>query len=286
MKTRWLAGLLVGLLVFSSAGFVYADASAPGAVAAPRPRGPMIKGEVTAISGDTLTVQTERRDAITVQITGRTIFRAKDDPNFTLADLKVGDVIAVKGRFANDNALVAHVVLLVPADMAGEVRGRVTAIDGGTITVEDKDGKPTNVLTSDETKFRIEGKPEATIADVQVGMLLGAVGQFDANGALMAKHVLAREMPERKLKGGPIGGGEVSSVNGDEFVIKYLDGSSLTVTADASTLVITRGDALRAPALGTLGDVKVGGRILAMGIPSSDGSSLAARVILVGHMRP
>ncbi|MGH9203652.1 MAG: hypothetical protein ACRD2A_20695, partial [Vicinamibacterales bacterium] len=71
-----------------------------------------------------------------------------------------------------------------------------------------------------------------------------------------------------------------AEVNGDGFVINYPDGSTLTVATDASTLVITRGE--EGPALGSLSDVSEGARILAIGVPSEDGSSLAARVLMVG----
>ena len=287
-RTTLLAGWLAGLLMLGNVGFTYADAPKPPAAQADR-RGPIVKGEITAIDGDALTVQTEHRGALTVQITGRTRFRAKDDPNFTLADLKVGDVIAVQGRFTGENTLAAQLVLLVPPDMIDDAHGRVTAIDDDTITVEDKDGSAVDVLTSADTKFHVKGVEDATIDDVTVGMVLGAVGRFDAGGALRAKQVIAGPMPEprkREGKGGPVQGGEVSSVSDGQIVIKYLDGSSLTVTTDKDTLFIQRGDAARGPAVGSLSDVKAGKRIVAMGTPSNDGSALAARVILIGREKP
>ncbi len=281
MKRKVLAGLLVGLMAFGVVGFAHADS--PAAMTEARVKnspGATIKGEITAIDGDALTVQTEQRGATTVQITGRTRFRAKGDPNFTLADLKVGDVIAAQGRFTGDKTLEARRVILVPADLADTARGKVTAIDGGTITIEDKDGSAIEVVTSEDTKFRVKGVEDATLADVKVDMLLGAAGRFDASGSLIAGQVLAGPMPERKGQGGPIQGGEVSEVNGGEIVIDYIDGSSLTVTTDATTLVIQRGN--DGPATGSLSDVTAGSRIVVMGTPSSDGSRIAARVILVG----
>jgi hypothetical protein len=269
--------------MLGSVGFAYAEAPKPLNEQLDR-RGALVKGEVTAIAGDTLTVQTEQRGTLTVQITGRTRFRAPDDANFTLADIKVGDTLAVRGRFVDDKTLVAQVVQFLPAEVADDVRGRVTAVNGSTITVEDKDGNATDIVTSADTRFRVQGQPDASIDDVKVGMLLGAAGQFDANGDLVARHVIVRDMPERKFKGGPIAGGEVAEVNGGEFVLKYLDGSSLTVTTDASTLVITRGE--NGPALGSLSDVTEGARIVAMGIPSGDSGSIAARVILIGQANP
>lgn len=90
-RASLIVGLLVGLLALGSAGFTYADASAQGTVETPKPvrdrayqrQGATIKGEVVAIEGDALTVQTEQRGAVTVEITGGTRFRAQGRRDFT-----------------------------------------------------------------------------------------------------------------------------------------------------------------------------------------------------------
>ncbi len=285
-SSRLLVGLLVGLLVFSSAGFAYAEQGRPPAGRGER-RGAMLKGEVTAVDGAALSVQTEHRGEVTVQTNANTRFRTPDGEELSLADIQVGDTIGAKGRFTAENTLAARAVVLIPPELADTVRGKVTAIEGNTIAIEDKDGNATDVVTSAETQFRVRGQPDASIDDIEVGMLLSAAGQFDASRALIAKHIVAgeaREPRQRRLpKGGPVAGGQVSKANGDEFVLSYPDDSTLTVTTDASTLVVKRGE--NGPALGSLSDVSQGARILALGVPSEDGSSLAARVILVGFGR-
>ena len=285
-------GLLAGLLVFSGVGFAYAEQRSPrpqGVGGKPplgrgERRGTLIEGEVTAIEGATLTVATQHRGEISVQTDADTKFRARDNADFSLADIQVGDTIAAKGRFIDESTLAARVVMRVPAELADKAHGKVTAIEGDTITVEDKDGNVTHIVTSADTRFHLKGNPDASIEDIVVGMSLGAAGQFDANGALIAKRVMAGEPrePHRResLKGGPLAGGKVAEVNGGAFVINYPDGSTLTVATDASTLVITRGE--EGPALGSLSDVSEGTRIFAIGVLSEDGSSLAARVIMVG----
>ncbi|HEY4691521.1 MAG TPA: DUF5666 domain-containing protein [Anaerolineae bacterium] len=275
-----LVGLLVGLLVFSSAGFAYADPARPLAPGARR--GATIEGEVTAINGDALTVQTEHRGTLTVQTDEHTRFRAKGDPGFSFADIKIGDTIAANGRFTGESTLLARVVVLVPADVADAVTGKVTAVNGDEITIEENGDAVVTIITTADTTFRVNGKPGASIEDVQAGTLIAAAGQFDADGALIARHVVARQ--PRTYDGGPVAGGKVAEVNGGEIVVSYPDGSSLTITTDASTLVIKRGEG--GPVLGSLGDVAVGARIVAMGVPSSDGNSLAAKVILIGAAQP
>jgi hypothetical protein len=280
-----LTGLLAGWLVFSSVGFAYAQGFTLSAAEGLKPPargsrfGAEIKGEVTAINGHALTVETVHRGAIAVHTDANTRFRAKNNPGFSLADIRVGDTIAARGRLTDDGTLSARVVLLIPAEAADNAHGKVTAISGDAITVEDKDGNATDIVTSADTRFRIKDRPDATIDDVEVGMLVGALGQFDAGGALRAKLVTAAE--PRGPKGGPIEAGRVSEANGDAFVLSFPDGSALAVTTDAATVVIMRGE--EGAALGLLGDVTEGAVVVVMGLPSSDGRSIAARVILLGR---
>jgi hypothetical protein len=278
-------GLLVAVLSINSFGFAYAEGSQPSGLASAR--GALVKGMVTGIDGGALTLQTEQRGTLTVKTGANTKFgRAQDTggltlEKITLADIKTGDVVTVRGRFVDDKTLEARAVLLVPADRVDDVRGKVTAIDGSTISVETRDGKTIHILTSAETRVRVKGKPDASVKDVEAGMLIGATGKFDADGALVARRIIAGKLPGRNLfKGGPIAGGKVSSAQGSQFVITYPNGSTVTITTDASTLVIA--GSANGPALGSLSDVKEGSRILALGVLSQDGSSLAARVILVG----
>lgn len=276
-KRVWV-GLLVGMLAYSSVGVAFAQGTQPPARIDRRLA--VVEGEVSAIDGQTLTVETLHRGTLAVQTDENTRFRARDDADFSLADIEVGDTIAARGHFTGSDTLQARLVLLVPDEVADHARGKVVAVDGDTIRIEDKDGNSIDVITTADTRFRVKGKPDASIDDVKVGMLLGAAGAFDAGGALVAQHVIAAEA--RGPRGGPIEGGVVAAVDGNQFVIDYPDGSSLTVVADAATLVIKRGDAGDGAAHGSLSDVVEGSRIIALGIPSGDKSSLTARVILLG----
>jgi hypothetical protein len=275
---NWLVGLLVAMLALSSTGFAYAQAPQPPLGRGDR-RGALIEGEVTAIDGDALTVETRHRGTLTVQTDESTRFRAKGDPDFSLADIRAGDTIAAQGRFVEAGTLLARVVALVPPELSDQARGRVTAVEGDTITIDDADGNPIEIATSDETRFRVKGQPDVSIDDVEVGMNLGAIGQFDAGGVLAAKHVVAAQ--PRGPKGGPIEAGKVASVDGAELTLEFPDGSTLAVTTDASTIVIVRGD--EGPALGSIGDVSEGAPVVVMGVPSGNGNSIAARVILLGR---
>ena len=269
-----LVGLLVGLLAFGGIGLAHAEGPKP--FGRDGRRGATVVGKVTAIDGATLTIDTPHRGSITVQTGAQTRFRAKDNPQFSLADIEVGDALAARGRFTREGAFAARIVILVPNELSDSARGKVTTVSGSTITIEDREENAVDVATSADTTFRVKGKPEASIDDIQAGMLLGAIGQFDAGGALVAKRVVAAR--PRGPKGGPAEVGRVAVVNGDEFTLSFPDGSTLTVTTDASTLVITRSE--DGVSLGSPGDVKEGARVAVMGVPSEDGRSIAARVII------
>jgi hypothetical protein len=278
--SRLVVVLLAGLLAFSSVGFARAEGMGPGE-RGPR-RGALIQGEVTTIDGAMLTVATAHRGEVSVLTDGNTRFRAKDNPDFGLDDIQVGDTLAVRGRFTRQGALMARLVALVPDALSDHARGTVTAVDGDTIAIEDKEGSAIAIVTSADTRFRVNGDADASLADIEVGMLLGAVGQFDAAGDLVARHVIAGE-PRRPLKGGPVAAGTVNEASGGEFALTYPDGSTLTVTTDATTIAITRG--ADGPALGSVDDVREGARVVVFGVPSEDGGSLAARAILLGRAR-
>src|SRR3972149_592998 len=100
-----LVGLLVGLLVFSSAGFAYADPARPLAPGARR--GATIEGEVTAINGDALTVQTEHRGTLTVQTDEHTRFRAEGYARFAYTDIGKGHTVAASVRVSGESTLLA-----------------------------------------------------------------------------------------------------------------------------------------------------------------------------------
>ncbi|HKZ86249.1 MAG TPA: DUF5666 domain-containing protein [Anaerolineae bacterium] len=272
--TTLLIGLLVGLLAFGGIGLAHAEGPKP--FGRDGRRGAIVAGEVTAIDGAALKLDTRYRGSIVVQTGAQTKYRAKDNPQFSLADIEVGDTIAARGRFTGEGAFAARIVILVPDELSDSVRGKVIAVDGSVITVEDRDGNAVDIATSADTRFRVKGKPEASIDDVQAGMLLGAVGQFDASGALVAKRIVAAK--PRGPRGGPVEAGRVAEVSGDALILSYPDGSMLTVTTDASTLVVKRGE--DGSTLGSLSDVSEGAGIVVMGIPSEDGRSIAARVII------
>ena len=72
------------------------------------------------------------------------------------------------------------------------VGGEVTAIDGSTITVEGRDGTTSTITVNGDTTYQVNGD-DATLADVEVGMVLIAEGTENADGSLTATEVKAAD---------------------------------------------------------------------------------------------
>jgi hypothetical protein len=83
--------------------------------------------------------------------------------------VRAGDVVAGRAVKQDDRTLLAKLIAVVPPEPR-RVRGlgKVTAIEGSTITVENRRGT-FPILVDDETVFRIRDVENPTIGDVQVG---------------------------------------------------------------------------------------------------------------------
>ena len=149
------------------------------------------------------------------------------------------------------------------------LRGQVTAIEGTTLTVKTPDGEQ-KVTTSDETRFRIHGVENSTIADVKVGDYILAKGEPDSAGTFVAKAVLV--MPGQRV-GQFVAQGTVSTIEGTSLVLDTLQGEKQVTTDEA----ILWAPDVENP---SLADVQVGDQVIALGRPDEDGN-LAARLVAI-----
>jgi Domain of unknown function (DUF5666) len=119
-RWRWASsrGVIGGSVVAMAIGLGSASAGAatpsPGTATAPGsheqpPAGmgrPTAGGKITALSGNTITIQSRDNTSETVTYTGSTTFRARSGPS-TAAALKVGDFIRVQGTKESDGTVTA-----------------------------------------------------------------------------------------------------------------------------------------------------------------------------------
>jgi hypothetical protein len=269
MKHKLLMSLVVVALLMGTVG------TAAAAPAADWGRDGVI-GDVKVISGAVLTLTTPERGDVQVQTTDRTRYRAKDNPDFSLADLKVGDRVAVQGRW-QDGKLQANVVGLIPAELRDKALGQVQSISGSTIALTRPDGSALNVATTDGTKYHTKGLENPSLADIKVGDVVIATGVLE-DDTLTASHV-GFQTPRAKT--GPLAAGKIATITGGTLTLEQPFGQSLTVTTDANTFVVQRGeDGLTVI---SVADVQVGDGVAVLGVRSSDGKSIAAKAIMVGN---
>jgi hypothetical protein len=247
------------------------------AAAAPAdaPRTDTVIGEVKSINGTAFTVTTKERGDVPIQTSDRTRFRAKDNANFSLADLKVGDRVTVQGRW-QDAKLQANVVILIPANLRDKALGQVQSITGSTLVIIKAEGGTLNVVTTAETKFHAKGIQNPTLTDIKVGDIIAVVGQL--NGATLTASQVGFHTPRAKI--GPVVRGKISALNGSTLTLQQPFGQTLAVTTDANTFVVKRGD--DGMQIVKVSDLTVGEGIAVLGIRSSDGKSISAKAIIAG----
>jgi len=136
-------------------------------------------GTLTQISGNTLTV-----GGRTVNV-GPTTVIVMGDTTLTLADLKVGDRLLVRGAVQADMSVNATRIRVLPREDEPEemhVAGKVTAVGANSFTIGD-----TVIATDADTEF--EGSGLQSLADLKVGDFALAEVIRQADGSLLAKEV-------------------------------------------------------------------------------------------------
>jgi Domain of unknown function (DUF5666) len=150
---------------------------------------PSVAGTVTAISGSTLTLKSERGTATaTVHIAaGATLQRAGQTAS--LSDIHVGDTITAVGTLNSDKSLNAERVEIVLPHAGGQI----TKISGADITVKDPFGGTLVIHTNASTKFVTLTKgangpvqSTTTLGSLKVGDFITAEGTKNSDGSLTA----------------------------------------------------------------------------------------------------
>jgi len=137
-------------------------------------------GTLTQITGNTLTVggQTVNVGSATVIVRGDTIL--------TLADLKLGDRVLVRGAVQADKSINATRIRVLPREDEPEeemhVAGKVAAVGTDNFTIGD------TVITVD-AKTEFEGNGLHGLADLKVGDFVFAEVMKQADGSLLAEEV-------------------------------------------------------------------------------------------------
>ncbi len=193
---RWalIGGVIaVGLIILGGAAWLAAVASAHGttttSATTTAPTATPVTGNtqypiytVGSVSATTINATDAKGAAVVISITSKTAF-VRAGQSASLSDITTGTRIQVRGHYTSDTAVTARrISILLPI-----VNGKVTAINGNTITLKTRKGTVT-ITVSATTKF---GKGQ-TLSDIHVGDLVVAEGTPNSDGSFTAFAMLDR----------------------------------------------------------------------------------------------
>ncbi len=214
-------------------------------------RGPIT---IDSIDGTSVGLKTDDGWTRTITLSSATEID-KDGQPTTAAELKVGDKVTLRQKRNNDGTYtVTALSVRLPV-----VAGTVTAIDGTSVTVRQRDGSSRTVTLTGSTSFKL-GPTDGKKADLKVDSLVAITGTEGAGADFTASTVRIQVRLDRV-------GGEVTAKTKDSITVKQRDGSKATIQIGKDTRFFMRGT--NAPGLD---DVVVGMQLWAVGTKGADGS--------------
>ncbi len=170
-------------------------------------RGAGVGGQITAIEGSTITLDTFSGGIAKARITSSTRFM-KDREEAKRSDFKLGDRVFVSGGQDKDGVWTAEIVRgrtggggfsrgpamggaqAKPEDNGRSyILGEVARIDGTKLTIRKPDNTEQVIEVDDETSFR-SGRESATFADVKIGDFVRGQGALK-NGVFVPRELIA-----------------------------------------------------------------------------------------------
>jgi len=266
MKLKKIVSSLVLATLILSLGSV--------AWAAEPQQGRFLRGQVMAIGGTTLTVETpDGERQVTTHDETRFRIRGVEDP--TIADVKVGDYILARGESDSTGAFVVQAIFVMPGQRVGRfiAQGTVTAIEGTMLVLDTLQGEKR--VTTDEAIFWAPDVANPSLADVQVGDQVVALGRPDEDGNLAARLVAiasAGELREHAVRG------KVTAVQGQTLVIVTREGEKEVVTTSETYFHVPN---VEEPGLD---DIEVGCIITALE-QKDDNGTFTAQIVAAARAR-
>ena len=193
-----------------------------------------VRGTVTAVQGNTITVQTEEGVTYTVQCSDSTHLMQRRQP-IKISDLHVGDMVMAGGKLDDSQHTLqamfvgdmdAATVQKMRADLGKTwIAGKVTKVDMDALQITiDRIDHTTQVITvNDSTSFRKDHQ-SVTLRDVHVGDFVRGRGSVQAGTFIPIRlnivdtqrmgHWMHGMGPGGPMGGGPMGGGPMSGPAG------------------------------------------------------------------------
>ena len=193
-----------------------------------------IKGVVTAVGTDSITVDTGTGDPVVITVNGDTIVRVNGQ-TASLSDVKVGDKVEVDATSDGTTFTAVRINVENDDERFTEVKGSVTTLTGSVLTVQTKNG-PVDVSLTSSTTFR-----GGSVADLTPGTEVEITAKRNSDDSLEALNVEIEESHDDH--GGGSNNAPVAELKG---TIKTVDANSIaldtrsgaiTVSVDSSTVV-------------------------------------------------
>ncbi|HEX3470456.1 MAG TPA: DUF5666 domain-containing protein [Silvibacterium sp.] len=152
-----------------------------------------VRGTVTVISGNDISVKTEKGDVYKIETGPNTRFR-KEREQVKISDIHVGDMVGAAGDL-DDKAktLGAMFVVVIDKEQYEKARadfgktwtaGAIQSIDETKITIKRPDNVVQTIVVDENTSFR-KRRDSITLADIKVGDNVNARGAIQ-NGNFVA----------------------------------------------------------------------------------------------------
>ncbi|MBP9757154.1 MAG: hypothetical protein KBD06_00980 [Candidatus Pacebacteria bacterium] len=204
VATLLAGGALAGYATLASAQSSGAETSAQGKMMGKRDRGPHVHGTVTAVSGTTITITDDRTDtAYTIDASSATFKKAAEGSaptTVTISEIAIGDKVGAMGTLSGTTLKATHVTEGEfgrggPGGKGGHgrgpgVMGKVTAVNGSTITVTGHDGA---IYTVNAGSASIHKMAAGALSDIAVGDTIGVHG--DVSGTTVTAKTIMADMP-------------------------------------------------------------------------------------------
>ncbi|MEX0616896.1 MAG: DUF5666 domain-containing protein [Candidatus Woykebacteria bacterium] len=156
-----------------------------------------VSGEITAISGTSITIETRKGDVKTIFTDDETKFiqfGQGGKKEIKLADFKIGDRVAAVGIAKDeDSGLAKYLVRFVrPEIRRHAVFGVVDEIGEDELKVLHiihQDRPATTVKVTNDTLIKFKGKEGAKFSDIKVDDKVAASGTVDEKGVITARRI-------------------------------------------------------------------------------------------------
>lgn len=169
-----------------------------------------IRGDITAIAGNTITVKTDEGEVYSVATGPNTRFRKQADL-IKITDLHVGDMIAAIGdKDPKAKTVGAIFVVVIDKEQYEKARadfgktwtaGVVQSIDGTNIVIKRPDNVTQTVSVDENTSFR-RRREDITLLDIKPGDNISARGTLQ-NGGFLATMINLGGPPNGRNGGRP-----------------------------------------------------------------------------------